>query len=251
MNFDSLDELKTFVNENTGINVSVDNYIENQPRDCPEMILSNESVIKVKNNLTRQTKTFTFDEKYKNIQKFLNDKLPRKIEKLFKSSEEKTTDDLRNLIEDEARKVGLGALENCYSYTEDREKWFALNYVKRYDADDYLVGEENICFAIESGDVWHLNIELIEENENTKVIASPSNFYEITGVQSNLKLDCSKKLFKNLKNNKHVELSNLTAKDKLGLRECLDKELLVNVPCRKIKDSSIKVFVFRDTFKKM
>ncbi len=250
---DNLDELKNFATTNLNIKISVDNWIENQNyNSVEELNLSDESVIKLYDYTTCQTRTFSFDKNQKSKIKFINEILPKKLYKFFKRIDEKTTDDLRNLIEDEALKYDLVPIQNCYSYTTNREKWFVLNYLKKYDVNDYLIGDENLCFDIEKEDEWDINIQLIENTENTyKVVLSESDIYEITGNQNNLKLDCSKKFFNTIKTKKFIKLvkDNTSSKDKLGLKECIEKELVVNIPSKKLNDKSLKVYVFRDSFK--
>ena len=247
-NITDLNSLKKLLNDNEKYKISIDNYIENQKYvNIEELKLSNESLIKIKDYTLGQTRTLSFNKNEKSKLKFINKILPKKIEDFFKSPEEKTTDDLRNLIEKEASKYNLTPIENCYSYTTDKEKWFALNYIKKYDIDGYLVGDENFCFCIEKDDIWNINVELINDTDVYKIISEGSDFYEITNIYTTLKLDCSKHFYNSIKNKLYIK-KPVNVKERLGFKECLDKELIKNIPLRKI-NNNFKVYVFRDNFK--
>lgn len=251
---------------NYPLNICINNYYQNQDtQNNQNNVITKKDVIKIDLGLKKDNEIFrmtkTIDLQNKELMKFINSKLPKKIKKLVSSSlQDKnpfTTDDIRMLIENECLKYDIFPIQNCYSYTLektslDTTKWMILNYFKTYDINDCLIGDPNICFEIEKGDIFEFNIVLIKNNKEFKEEYLPSNFYKFNSNKINLKLQNSRKFYSKYSsihkdNTFYLDKENLQdTKEKFGINECLDKNLLINIPIIKNKHNE-NIYVLRFT----
>ena len=94
-----------------------------------------------------------------------------------------TNDDVKILIESTCTESGCFPVENTISYQHldgqeftDESKYIITNYKKYYDDEDVLISKENLCFEFEKGEVYTINLTIIQNNsekENNKLI--PTN----------------------------------------------------------------------------
>lgn len=168
-----------------------------------------------------------------------------------------TTDEVRIYIESKCTENEFFPFENCVSYQHvpietggyqlrgEDSKYMVLNHQKYYDDEDTLIVEENLCFDFEEGEVYTINLKIVQDNieqsngnkGNEHVYKQPHlpHVYRFNEYFYNLKLKSSREFCKRLRDthghNPFVMNDQCqTAKDKMGLRECLDNNLLEYYP---------------------
>lgn len=185
------------------------------------------------------------------------------------------TDDLRLFIEGKCAEADLVPIKNCISFQQDNESgcgYFYLNYLPEYDNDDYLLNLENLNFDINGGDRFDINITVLEDNEdstikyNHKIVTNNGHtgsifkiLPDINNSHRNLKLKSSKMLYNLVKkqylydafhfNSLDLNGSNLSILGaKMGLRECIEKDLFEEFPVSWVKDTPVYFRKFTITF---
>lgn len=274
------------------LNVCKNNYFQNENLESKVSIDIETDVVKFDAGIIsdkipkRFTRTFTNNPKYKSqidMFKSLEKTIQDFFDKVREQNEGNTTlntnvdkgtddilntDDLRILIEQECYKNNFVPLINTVSYSQN-DSWFVLNYKKKYDNDDFLIGEENLCFDFQKDDIWNINVEVVclddldlsDLTENDLNIKNDqSNFYNFSDDFVNLKFNSSKVFLNKFKKENQIEIdkkkincvfnlnrNKLISGEKIGMKECLEKQVLINIPKKYLKEN-IPVFVFRQTF---
>lgn len=187
------------------------------------------------------------------------------------------TDDLRLFIEGKCAEADLVPIKNCISFQQDDENgcgYFYLNYTPEYDTNDYLTNLENLNFDINRGDRFDINITVLEDDNdnddnikyNHKIITNSGhvgNIFkilpDINNSHRNLKLKSSRMLYNLVKkqylydafhfNSLDLNGSNLSILGaKMGLRECIEKDLFEEFPISWVKDTPVYFRKFTITF---
>lgn len=153
-----------------------------------------------------------------------------------------TTDDIRILIESKCTENNCFPLENCTSYQHNRElgldnwsesKRIILNYTKYYDEDDNLI-EYNNCYEFEPGEVYTVDLTVIpcDDSDTEPCISSKDEYFigRFNEYNYNLKLKNAREFYnkaniKHCKNGFYLDQYN-TPKDRMGKKECIDKDIL-------------------------
>jgi methionine aminopeptidase len=179
---------------------------------------------------------------------FLND-LAKHVIGLCKQGE--TNDEIRMLVESKCTEQACFPLENCIGYQQcsgqlktAESKYIVFNHQKYYDENDNLCVEENLCFDLEPGEVYTINLTVVPDlPENAeckehcyKEFHEP-HIYRFNDYFYNLKLKSSREFVSRVKglcgNNAFVLAQYLnTGKDKLGKRECWENGILDSYPIR-------------------
>jgi methionine aminopeptidase len=142
-----------------------------------------------------------FDQKMDMLNK-LKSELPKYLQK------DLTNDDVKMYIESTCTENGCFPVENCISYQQIGEhirsldsKYIVLNHVKYYDDEDNLVVDPNICFEFEEGDVFHVNMTVVEDNDKEHVYVEPHGAHVMRYNEYfyNLKLKHSRDFFAKIK----------------------------------------------------
>jgi len=177
------------------------------------------------------------------IPRFL-DELSHKVKELMKAGE--TNDEVRIMVESECTKNEVFPIENCIGYqhlnnqmkTAD-SKYIVFNHQKYYGDDDCLCVEENLCFDLEPGEVYTVNLTVVPDvqDESSHAYKEPhqAHIYRFNDFFYNLKLKSSREFVGQTKskcgNNAFVLSEHMTsARDKIGLRECWENGIIENYP---------------------
>lgn len=173
------------------------------------------------------------NSKHKQIIKVL-DKIEKKIKLMFK--EGITSDEIRIAIESYCTKYDVFPIENCISFenynstSEYEPKYIILNWKNN---EEY----PNTCFELLKNEIYTMNITLISTSTSDFKIKekTPALIYRLNDTKINLKLKSSKEFYNKIKNEHnfdafYLNTNNIDAKSKLGMKECLEKELLIKYP---------------------
>lgn len=241
--------------------ISYNEIVSNYSNINDDRILSSDDVLKIQFGIKRDNdsvifcKTVGFDSNTITITNTL-EKIQKKIVKFTKSSlQDKTTDDLRILIETECLKYNIfPILLNVFYERENLDstfetKYVALNYRKLYNDEEFLI-QENNCFQIDQGDIFDVELivtELKHSEESIDSFAELETNYigKITENVYNLKLQNARKVYSNIKklhgNNAFLLEKYNTAKERFGLKECFDNNVIEILPT-KYNKNGIKTF---------
>ena len=184
---------------------------------------------------------------------FLN-KLQKDIVKIIKHGE--TNDEIKIYIESKCTESGCFPVENTISYqhfdsklSTDSSKYIITNYKKYYDDEDLLISKENLCFEFEKGEVYTINLTIIQnnsENETEHNYTEPHqpHIYRFNEYFYNLKLASSKSFCSVIheqyqKNAFDCVPYKNQLKYKLGIKESISKGILIQYPVYYSKDQSI------------
>jgi methionine aminopeptidase len=209
--------------------------------------------------------TFTINEnlEIKKITDFL-DKMQKILVKKIKHEE--TADEMRMLFESKCTENDIFPIENCMSYQQleghlngDTLKYMILNYHKYYDMDDYLISPENINYEFEEHDIYTINLSVTptrDDNDNDDNIKyknkDESHIYRLNEYTYSLKLKSSKIFYNQIKTNHSnyafdISLYNHDAKNRMGIKECLDNNILDAYPIKYVCPSNIPVITKKFT----
>ena len=256
------------------LNNCVGNYIYNHDNPTSHFNTINElDVIKIELGVSIDgcisilAETFTINEnpKVKTITDFL-DKMQKVLVKQIKHEE--TVDEMRILFENKCIDHGVFPVENCMSYQqseghlkEDTLKYMVLNYHKYYDRNDYLISPENINYEFEECDVFTINLSVNYDNNSDIVYKdnSESHIYRLNEHTYSLKLKSSKAFYSEVKyNHKNYGFdislynnnnnnNNNNVKNKMGIKECLNNNILDSFPIKYILPSDNSVITKKFT----
>lgn len=190
---------------------------------------------------------------------FLNT-LQKNIIKMIKPNE--TNDEIKTYIESKCTEMNCFPVENSISYQHldgllntEESKYIILNYKKYYDEDDTLISKENLCFEFQKHEVYTINLTIIQNNdditlENVYTEPHRSHIYRFNEYYYNLKLKSSKDFCSLIQGQFNKNAFDCvpyidTPKYKIGIKECLEKGILINYP---IYYSKNKKLVFHKKF---
>lgn len=241
------------------LNDCVGNYIHEDTLDLYNNIRLGDVVkvdfsVSVDGCIASIGETFVYgniNNKHMEVLKFL-DKLSSKIVKKIHSGE--VNDEIRIYIESKCSDKNLFPVENCVSYQQfeshsktSESNYIILNYKPVWDTNDTLVNEENLCFEFEEGDVYTINLTLVENRDDNKLreytqYCKP-HLYRFNDHQYSLKLKSSRTFFSKVKAEHQnytfgISEYNKDPKNRMGIRECLENRLLESYPIHFTKDKS-------------
>lgn len=253
-----------------------------------ELSLTTPQVIKIEFGLKKNKSTIEFGETFVRhptgestteskrytslIQKLEN--LPKKLIKTVKGEQDETqkeakllllNDDIRQFIEAECTKFNCAAVENTISYKdpyhtddplelESMEAQIILGFKRKFSEDEEWITIDNPCCEIEDGDVYNLDIRIVEERDtpltyNGKVYKEyehvygdypESQLHRLSGAIYKLKTASGREFYSRLKNRyghskflKQVEVK--CAKDRLGFKDTNLHNLLTEYKTKYIK----------------
>lgn len=205
--------------------------------------------------------TFTIIEN-KKINKIIKslDKIVDKIEEMIEPGE--INDEIRILIESKCTEKGIFPIENCISFqhepTYDEPKYLILNYKKRYDLNDNLIGYQNLCFEYEKDEVYTIQLSVVpvDENRDEPVIYKKldnSHLYRFNDIHYSLKLKSSREFFNECKT-KHknylfdIQEYNKIIKNKFGINECIKNGILKEYPITVVTQNGVPLPVITKIF---
>jgi methionine aminopeptidase len=173
-------------------------------------------------------------------------------------------DDVKIMIESKCTETGCFPVENSISYQHidgqlvtDDSKYIITNYQKYYDDDDNLAVPENICFEFEPGEVYTINLTVIpndyekdDETQHEYYEPHESHIYRFNDNYYSLKLKMSREFCSESKNKHNTNAFNClpykkNARWRVGIKECLDNNILDEYPIIYNKD---KLPVFHKKF---
>jgi len=181
---------------------------------------------------------------------FLN-KLQKDIVKIIKHGE--INDEVKMYIESKCTDLSCFPVENTISYqhfdgklSTDSSKYIITNYKKYYDDEDVLISKENLCFEFEKGEVYTINLTIIQnnsENETEHYYIEPHqpHIYRFNEYFYNLKLASSKSFCSVIHEQYQKNAFDCVPykdkpKYKFGIKESLEKGILIQYPVYYSKD---------------
>lgn len=151
-----------------------------------------------------------------------------------------TNDELKKLLEVELLSKGFQAVENCVSYqtfenhiNTSESKYIILNYQKYFDDDDNVI-LPNTCFEFLNGEVYHVTIRFVSNEEEkmclTKSLGN-SHLYRLNEYYYSLKSKSGKNFYSKIKSNHSTNPFNYTnytneSSNKIGFKECFENGIL-------------------------
>lgn len=189
-----------------------------------------------------------------------------KIEDLFKNLRKicqknmfatNTNDTLRQILEIECSKYGYKPLENNVSYQGEKDeisysesKYILLNHKKEYDIDGNILSHPNECFEFEENEVYHMNIQLVEDNnENVleQIQKHNPHIYRFNEYYYSFKTKSAKDFYNTIKkecgSNAFMYLdTEQNSIHKMGKRECLNSGILDEFPVCYLKQIDTNVY---------
>ena len=253
------------------LNNCIGNYIyDEEPLDKNENLIKDDDIIKVELGISiggcisilAETFTVNINKEIENINEFLG-KLQKTL--LKKIKHEECADEIRIFIESQCTYNNIFPVENCISYqhdigelANDSLKYMILNYRKYYDKDDYLIGPENINYEFEENDIYTINLSIIPirhdvDNNSIRYKQSDDTYiYRINDLFHSLKLKSSKIFYNQVKKDHKNYAFNITPyisdiKNRIGIKECIDKNVMEKYPITYIKPVDIPVIVKKFT----
>ena len=254
------------------LNNCIGNYIYNH--DNPNSVfntIKETDIIKIELGVSidgcisilAETFTITDNPEIKTITDFLN-KMQRELVKRIKHEE--TADEMRMLFESKCTDNGIFPIENCMSYQQleghlngDALKYMILNHRKYYDMDDYLISPENINYEFEKDDIYTINLSVIpttderSSEDNIKYKNNgESHIYRLNEYTYSLKLKSSKAFYNQIKSNHKnygfdISLYNHDTKNRMGIKECLNNNILDTYPIKYVFPDHIPVITKKFT----
>lgn len=186
--------------------------------------------------------TFTIIEN-KTISKIIKrlDKITDQIEEMIDPGE--INDEIRILIESKCTEKDIFPIENCISFQHlgkfDEPKYLILNYKKRYDLNDNLIGYQNLCFEYEKDEVYTIQLSVVPVDDSDDPIVykklDKSHLYRFNENHYSLKLKSSREFLNECKS-KHqnylfdIQEYNKNIKNKFGINECIKNGILEEYP---------------------
>lgn len=207
-----------------------------------------------------ETFTIIENKKINKIIKCLN-KMVNSIEDTIEPGE--INDEIRILIESKCTEKGIFPIENCTSFqhnndTENESKYLILNYKKRYDLDDNLIGYQNVCFEYEKDEVYTIQLSVvpvddtIDEHVIYKKLEN-SHLYRFNNIHYSLKLKSSREFLNNAKSKHNNYLFNIQEynkdiKNRFGINECFKNGILEEYPITYVTQNEIPLPVITKIF---
>lgn len=194
-----------------------------------------------------ETLVIESDETHSEFLKLLED-ITQEVVKLVKHGE--TNDEIRMMVESKCTELGCFPVENCIGYQQidgkmktQESKYIVFNHRKYWDDNDNLAVEENLCFELEEGEVYNINLTIVPDREHVYKEKHKSHICMFNDYFVSLRTRSGKtylaQVKKKYKNDAFVvsDTTN-TALEKFGFRECYEKGLLEEFPVLYVKDGS-------------
>lgn len=180
-------------------------------------------------------------EKYNTLLNTLKSSIPKFLQP------EMTNDDIKVFIESTCTEHACFPVENTFSYQQVGEhlksfesKYIVLNHQKYYDDDDNLIVDPDVCFDFEEGDVFHINLTIVPDHEQTQqshVYVEPHGAHVMRYNEYfyNLKLKHSRDFCGNVKA-KHKNYAfdineyNGDIRSRIGVKESIENGILDTYP---------------------
>jgi methionine aminopeptidase len=250
------------------LNNCLGNYVYNHTNKESEFnTIKDDDIIKVELGvsiggcISVLAETFTINEnkEIKRINEFLN-KLQKELVKKIKHEE--TADEMRILIESKCTNNNIFPIENCMSYqqweeylTGDSLKYMILNYRKYYDQNDYLISPENINYEFEENDIYTINLSVTPTVDDVDIKyknSDESHIYRFNEFTYSLKLKSSKSFYSQVKSKHRNYAFDISpyledVKNRMGLKECLNNNILDNYPILYVQPSHVPVITKKFT----
>lgn len=197
-------------------------------------------------------------EQYVNCIRLLED-LEKSIVKSIQDGE--TNDEVRIMIESKCTESNCFPVENTISYQHTDiltdAKYMILNYQKRYDINDNLLGEPNTCFEFLKDEVYTINLTVVpndleqyDETFHEYMTKHEPHIYRFNGLFYNLKLKMSRDFCSKVKSEWGTSAFDISkykenGKDRMGMKECVENGILESYPVLYTKN---KIPVFSRKF---
>lgn len=255
------------------LNNCIGNYIYDEGNNTNvlnEHLIKDDDIIKVELGISiggcisilAETFTINKNEEIEKINAFLVNLQKTLLKKI---KHEETADEIRIFIESQCTYNNIFPVENCISYqheigelTNDYSKYMILNYRKYYDTNDYLIGPENINYEFEENDIYTINLSVVpmrDDIDDDSIIYKQSDdvhIYRFTDLSHSLKLKSSKNFYHQVKKEHKNYAFNVTPyisdiKNRIGIKECIDKNIIEAYPILYIKPYDLPVIVKKFT----
>lgn len=209
--------------------------------------------------------TFTINDN-PNVSKITTFLKKLQKELVNKIKHEECADEMRIVIESRCTDNDVFPIENCKSnqqsegyLTGDTLKYMILNYRKYYDMDEYLISPENINYEFEKDDIYTINLTVIPTSDieditsiKYKTYEKESHIYRFNEYTYSLKLKNSRHFYNQVKlnhGNYAFDISNYIndTKNRIGMKECIDNNILELHPITYIYPSHIPVITKKFT----
>jgi methionine aminopeptidase len=251
------------------LNNCVGNYIyDYQNKDSEYNTIKTTDIIKIELGVSISgcisilADTFIIDDnpEIKRIIDFLDNMQQDLVKKI---KHEETADEMRILIESKCTENNIFPIENCMSYQQSEGylngetlKYMILNYRKYYDNDDYLISPENINYEFEENDIYTINLSVVPTNNEIEDFKYKNNgeshIYRFNEYTYSLKLKNSRNFYNQVKLNHKNYAFDISPyykniKNKMGIKECLNNNILETYPILYIQPSNIPVITKKFT----
>ena len=233
--------------------ISPDNVIGHCVKD---IAITDDSILKVDFAIGRGEDCYYFGKTYGGDESILNflDGLKEAVTTRASRGKFESNDEMALYIQKKCIKARCYPVENCKSHQfnegmlfSDDSKYVMLNYIKKYNEEDYLV-EPNDCYDLEDGEVYTMNVSVIQDTEETvkyKTDFTPGLAF-FNDIVYKLKMKSSRAFYSRVKTLKGRNVFLLdefsSGGDKLGRKECINNGILeplhsryANVPVYSIK----------------
>jgi methionine aminopeptidase len=188
-----------------------------------------------------ETFTVNKNKEITKIIKFL-DNLMYDLEEIIEPGE--TNDTIRMMIESKCTEKDVFPIENCKSFEQKEcqikfndSKYLILNYTKKYDLDDNLLIEPNLCFEFDKNEVYTIDISVIPISSEcyekfTYKNINNSHLYRFNENHYSLKLKSSRDFYNNVKSKHYNYLFDAQEylKNKFCISECIKNNILEEYP---------------------
>jgi methionine aminopeptidase len=204
--------------------------------------------------------TFTIIEN-KTISKIIKrlDKITDQIEEMIDPGE--INDEIRILIESRCTEKDIFPIENCISFQHrgkfDEPKYLILNYKKRYDLNDNLIGYQNLCFEYEKDEVYTIQLSVVPVDDSDDPVVykklEKSHLYRFNENHYSLKLKSSRDFFNECKSKHKTYLFDIQEyskiiKNKFGINECVRSGILEEYPITVVTQNGLPLPVITKIF---
>lgn len=249
------------------LNNCVGNYIYDKENNN---LIKDDDVIKIELGISiggcisilAETFTISKNKEIEKINEFLENLQKTLLKKI---KHEETADEIRIFIESQCTYNNIFPLENCISYqhdidelTNDSLKYMILNHRKYYDNDDYLISPENINYEFEEDDIYTINLSVVPmrddiDDDNIRYKQSDDvHIYRLTDLSHLLKLKSSKNFYHQVKKEHKNYAFNVIPytsdiKNRIGIKECIDKNIIEAYPILYIKPYDLPIIVKKFT----
>lgn len=183
---------------------------------------------------------------------FLNSLKDKILKQMYAGN---TNDELRIYIETKCTKSKCFPIINNKSYQHFNNqiynndgKYIVLNYKKLYDRNEYLI-EKNDCFEFEKDEIYTINISIVPDDDNDYKIKidDSQSLFRLNDTYHGFKLQTSRVFHSLIKKNHKFNVFNINeylndTKSRLGIKECVNNNILERLPASFIDDNKKNVY---------